>query len=109
MNVYEFIKELRKQRLYTVKQSMYVENIFIYVEDSEVYKIILQVDPAMIKKAKKIRLNNEYVIHNLKQKVQLEDKFKKGRYIIIYDTRKDNADVYGGEITEKEQYERLKS
>ena len=109
MNVYEFIKELRKQRLYTVKQSMYVENIFIYVEDSEVYKIILHVDPAMLKKAKKIGLNNEYVIHNIKQKLQLEEKYNKGRFIILYDTRNNNADIYEGETTEQEQYERLKS
>ena len=108
MNVYDLIKDIRNKGIYTVKQSMVVENIFIYVDNSEVYKVILHVDPAMLKKAKKIGLNNEYVIHNIKQNVQLEDKFKKGRFIILYDTRKDNADVYEGEVTEKEQYERLK-
>ena len=109
MNVFDLVKEIRNKGLYTVKQSMYVENIFIYIDNSEVYKVILHVDPAMLKKAKKIGLNNEYVIHNIKQKLQLEDKYKKGRFIILYDTRTNNADVYQGEITEKEQYERLKS
>ena len=111
MDVYEFIKELRRRELYTVKQSMVVEGIYIYVMDSKVYKIVIHSDPAMLKKAQKLGLNGEYVIHtfpNEEIKLKLEEKYAKGRNLIMYDTRKNVADCYEGEDSEEKQKERLK-
>ena len=111
MDVYEFIKEIRRRGIYTVKRSMVVEGIYIYVNDGVVYKIVLHCDPAMLKKAHKLGMNGEYVIHNFdneKIKLKLEDKFANGRNIIMYDTRKNIADCYQGEDSEEKQKERLK-
>ena len=108
MDVYEFITELKKRGIFTVKQTMVIEGVNIYVNDGVVYKVIIHVDPAVLKKAKKLGLNGEYVIHNMTEKLKLEDKFSKGRVIIMYDTRKNKADVYEGENSEQEQVRRLK-
>ena len=109
MNIYEFVKDLRNKKVFTVKQSMVIESINIYVKDEIVYKIAIHVDPAVLKKAQKLGLKSEYIIREINERLKLEDKYKKGTFIIIYDCSKDEANVYGGEVSESEQYDRLKS
>ncbi len=110
MNVYDYIKELKRKGLFKVKYSIVVENIILYVNNSCVYRVIFQVNPDMLKKAKKLGLNSSYVKCDIQsEKIKLEDKYKNGRIIIMYDITKDKADVYEGEISEEEQKNRLKS
>ena len=108
MDVYEFISELRRRGVFTIKQTMVIETVNIYVNNGVVYKVIVHVDPSVLKKAKKLGLNNEYIIHNMNEKLKLEDKYCKGKVIIIYNTRNNTADVYEGENTEQEQVSNLK-
>ena len=63
----------------------------------------------MLKKAKKLGLNSAYVIYDIAdEKIKLEDEYKKGRFIIMYDVTKDKAEAYEGEISEEEQRNKLK-
>ena len=108
MDVFEFVKDLKKRKVFTVKQSMVIESINIYVTDEEIYKIALHIDPAALKKAKKLGLNQEYILIPLSQKLNLEEKYKKGKHIMIYDLPTNNVSVYEGETTEEQQIDRLK-
>ena len=108
MDVYEFITELKKRGVFTVKQTMVIEGVNIYVKDCWVYRVVIHVDPSVLKKAKKLGLDREYIIHNMNERLKLEDKYSKGKVIIIYNTRKNTADVYEGENTEQEQVSKLK-
>ena len=108
MDVYEYITELRRRGVFSIKQTMVIEGVNIYVNNGVVYKVIIHVDPRVLKKAKKLGLNNEYIIYEMNDRLKLEDKYSKGRVIIIYDTRKNTADVYEGENSEQEQVSKLK-
>ena len=106
MDVYGFIKEIKRIGLFKVKQSIVVEGINIYVNDGEVYKIMLHVNPAMMKKAKKLGLNSEYVIYDMKDKgykLLMDEKCKKGKFIVMYDVGKNESYTYDGENSELEQ------
>ena len=111
MNVYEFIEEIKKMVLYKVKMSMYVETINIYVCNEKVYKLMLHVNPDVLKRAKKVGLNQEYVIYDLSDKgmkIKMDDKFKQGYYIIIWDLSKNVTQVYEGENSEMNQFNYIK-
>jgi len=62
MEVYDFIEKLHHDKVFTSKQLGHVENIFIYVKDLNVYKVIISVYPAELKKAKKVGLSQQYTI-----------------------------------------------
>ena len=106
MDVNGFISELKRIGLFKVKQSIVVEGINIYVNDCEVYKIMLHVNPAMMKKAKKLGLESEYIIHDMTgkgYKLLLDEKCKKGKFIVMYDVGKNESYTYEGENSELEQ------
>ena len=56
----EFITHLKLSKAYTSKQSVVIDFISIYVNDSKVYKIIIAVNPLMMKKAKKLGIDVQY-------------------------------------------------
>ena len=108
MDVYNYIRELKKRGVIKVKQGIVIENVMIYVSDETVYKIAIHINPDMIKKAKRLGLNNEWTIVRMNDKIQMEDKYKNGKFLIIYDLSKDSADVYDGEVSEMDQVKKLK-
>ena len=111
MNVHEFIKHLRLNKTFSSKQSVVIDNIFIYFEDLKVYKVVIQVNPAMMKKAKKLNITNEYITvffdgptaTKLKFDEDTKHELDKGKFIAIYDLHKITCNVYPGEETEQEQ------
>jgi len=62
MEVYDLIEQLRKDKVFTNKQLQHIENVFIYFNDLNVYKVILAVYPLELKKAKKAGLKQQYTI-----------------------------------------------
>ena len=109
MDVYDFIRNIKSQGLMKVKHCIVLESVYIYVKDGNVYKFILHVNPDMLKKAKKLGLDGEYIsYHPGNIKLKLEEKYRKGSFIIIYDLSKNEANVYDGEVSEQEQIEKLK-
>lgn len=112
MTLHEFLDQLKMMGIYRVKMSGYVDTINIYVKDQMAYKVMLHLNPDTLKKAKKkVGLDQEYVIHSLKHnqyKICMEDKFKQGNYIIIWDLHKGTFNVYEGESSEIDQLNNIK-
>ena len=61
ISVHEFVKDLKTAKLFTAKQCLVIENLYIYFKDMKVYKVIIAVNPSMLKKAKKLGLNSQYI------------------------------------------------
>ena len=115
MNVHEFIKHLKLSKVFSAKQSIVIDNVFIYFEDLKVYKVVLQVNPSMMKKAKKLNINSEYITMfmdgpkqtKLKFDEDIKHELDKGKYIAIYDIHRITCSVYPGEENEEAQMKRL--
>ena len=111
MNVHEFIKHLKTSKIYSSKQSLVIDNIFIYFEDLNVYKVVIQINPSMMKKAKRLNITNEYITvyfdgptpMKLKFDEDTKHELDKGKFIAIYDIHRINCNIYPGEEAEDVQ------
>ena len=45
VNIHEFVKDLRSAKVFTTKQCLVIENLYIYFRDLKVYKVIIAVNP----------------------------------------------------------------
>ena len=115
MNVHEFIKHLKSSKVFSSKQSVVIDNVFIYFEDLNVYKVVLQINPSMMKKAKRLNINNEYQTIYFdgptSMKLRFDEDTKreldKGKFIAIYDIHRTSCSVYPGEESEDVQMKRI--
>ena len=115
MTVHEFIKYLKMSKVFSSKQSVVIDNVFIYFEDLKVYKVVLQINPTMKKKAKRLNINSDYITTyfdgptdtKLKFDEDTKHELDKGRFIAIYDIHKTSCSVYPGEETEDSQLKRI--
>lgn len=115
MNVHDFIKHLKTSKVFTAKQSVVIDNVFIYFEDLKVYKVVLQINPSMMKKAKRLNINNEYITVFIdgptSTKLRFDEDTKheldKGKFIAIYDIHRITCNVYPGEETEQAQMKHI--
>ena len=105
ISIHEFVKDLKSSKAFTAKQCLVIENLYIYFRDSKVYKVVIAVNPLMLKKAKKLGLNGPYIttyfddipisIPNLS--------LSNGSYIALYNLNDGTCSVFNGEETEEEQ------
>ena len=107
MHIHDFVKQLKLMKVFTTKQSVVIDNIFIYIEDLKVYKVVLQVNPSMMKKARRLGVNSEYkttYFDNCNMKLRFDEDTKhildKGKYIAIYNIGTTNCSIYPGEDNE---------
>ena len=103
ITINEFITHLKTTKAFTSKQSVVIDFISIYVNESKVYKVVIAVNPLMMKKAKRLGIDVQYktiffddVAIDLNA---LKKKCSKGKYIIMYYPNAKNNDfgVYEGE------------
>ena len=104
----EFITYLKLSKAYTTKQLIVIDYIAIYIADACVYKVIIAVNPTMIKKAKKLGLNQFKTIYFDKPAMLniTDGRIAHGKYIIMYYPNAQaqcNYQIYSGEVTESEQ------
>ena len=110
----EFIINLKQSKVFTIKQASVIDFISIYVNDSKVYKVIVAVNPQLMKKAKRLGFKGQYKTIFFDDVVidmsELKDKRNKGRCIIMYYPNDKNNDisVYEGEVDEQSQMSKLK-
>ena len=104
MLIHDFIKQLKLLKVFTTKQSVVIDNIFIYIENLKVYKVVLQVNPSMMKKARRLGIKTEYqttYFDNCNIKLRFDEDTKhilnKGKYIAIYNVGTTNCSIYPGE------------
>ena len=110
VTIHDFVKDLKNAKLFTSKQCVVIENLFIYFRDLKVYKVIVSVNPSMLKKAKKLGINSQFVttyfddvkitVPNLRVPV--------GAYIAIYNVNDGTCSVFSGEDNEEQQIKNLK-
>ena len=114
ITISEFITHLKLTKAFTSKQSVVIDFISIYVNDSKVYKTIIVVNPLMMKKAKKLGFDSQFktiffddVSIDLNE---MKKKCSKGKFIIMYYTNGKNNElnIYDGEVDESTQMNKLK-
>ena len=99
MDIYDYIKELKLKKVFTIKQLPYIEYINFYIEDLVIYKFIIVTNTTTIKKAKKLGLKSLYDIHrdiNIKIKPPLKNT-SKGRFILMYNPNINDITIVDGE------------
>ena len=110
VSLHELVKDLKITKQVPEKQCKYIDNLFIYFSDLKVYKVVVQVNPLMLKKARKVGLNSEYNIiflDDIPITVDKELNVNKGNYIALYNPNNADCSIYCGEETEEEQAQRF--
>ena len=122
MNIHDFVKQLRLSKVYTTNQTVVIDNLYIYINNMKVYKLIVAVNPNMSKKAKRLGLLSDYITTYFDDvPITIEGEYSsprltasiepininKGKYIVIYNPNSGKATVYTGEETEQEQLSNL--
>ena len=126
VSVWSYIKELNDKKIFTNKQRKFLSHISIYTHDLNVYKVIVNADMKK-KNGKRVGVDYSMLIYEkgkdtlLKYKdglIKEEKIFKvrgetltfpllkkevegseKGSKIFIYDVKKDDMNVYDGELS----------
>lgn len=101
MQLNEFIKTL-----FTSKQSLVVETVWLYINNRSVYNVVINIDPAMSKKAKRLGFESTVIVKRLTQ-LLTDQEINNGRCIIIYDNRTHSGQIFEGEQSESEQQENI--
>ena len=109
ISIHEFVKDLKTAKLFTAKQCLVIENLYIYFRDMKVYKVIIAVNPSMLKKAKKLGLNSQYITTFFDDvPINIPDlKISSGSYIALYNVNDQTYSVFSGEESEEEQMAKL--
>lgn len=112
MDIHDFIKQLRLSKVYTTKQTIVIDNLYIYFSNMKVYKVVVAVNPNMSKKAKRLGINSDYITTYFDDvPITIEDDMdktiKEGKYIAIYNPNNGMTTVYTGEESEQEQLSKL--
>lgn len=110
VNLHQFVNDLKLSKAFTQKQCLVIDNLYIYFNNLKVYKVIIAVNPDMMKKAKKLGFTSCYktiFIDDVPIKVD-EQKVDKGKYIAIYNPNNTNCTICHGEVDEEEQIRNLK-
>ena len=100
-DIYDFIKELKLNKVITIKQIPFIENVFFYIDDLVIYKYVIAVRPSMFKRAQRFGLNKLYDIHdnvNVKIKEPLANT-SQGRYILLWNPGSNDIVIAEGEDT----------
>ena len=126
VSVWSYIKELKDKKIFTNKQRKFLSHISIYTHDLNVYKVIVNADikkkngkrvgvdysmliyekgkdtlmkykDGLIKEEKIFKVRGETLTFPLLKK-ELEGS-EKGNKIFIYDVKKDEMNVYDGELS----------
>lgn len=108
MDIHEFVQSLRAAKVYTQKQCVVIENLYIYFKDSKVYKVIVSINPDQSKKAKKLGITRQYTTTFLDDIPIKTENFKEGSFIAIYNVNNGDCSIFEGEVTEDEQMKRIK-
>ena len=126
VSIWSYIKELNDKKIFTNKQRKFLSHISIYTHDLNVYKVIVNADmkkkngkrvgvdysmliyekgkdtllkykDEMIKEEKIFKVRGETLTFPLLKK-EVEGS-EKGSKIFIYDVKKDEVNVYDGELS----------
>lgn len=98
-NIHSFVKDLKLKKYFTQKQTPFIDKIYIYFNDLNVYKVIIVAQQESMKICKKLGLLNIYNV--------FEKDF--GKLKIEYDPKNLDANLYTGEESESQQIYDMKT
>lgn len=110
VDIHTFVRDLKLAKCFTQKQTIVIENLFIYFNDLKVYKVVVYTNPDMRKKAKKLGFGNVYktiIMDDIPIYVK-EYKCDKGKFIAVYNPNSGECTICTGEESEEEQIQKLK-
>ena len=112
ISVHDFVRDLKLNKTFTSKQSVVIDNIYIYFNNLKVYKVVIVVNPSMIKKAKRLGIESPYLtifLDDIPIKCdEIHKDVSKGKYIAIYNLSKSEYSVFPGETSEEEQIQKIR-
>jgi len=111
VDTYDFINKLRNDKLFTIKQLSYIEQIVLYISNLNVYKIIIYVYPTELKKARKIGLKDPIIVHegNFGTIKEPLPNTKSGKFMLIYKPYNQDITVWEGENVRLQSVQKYKS
>ena len=110
-DIHTFVRNLKLTKCFTQKQSIVIENLFIYFNDLKVYKVIVYTNPGMSKKAKKLGFSSgvkTIIMDDIPIYVKDLNKCSKGKFIAVYNPNTRDCTICTGEESEEEQIQKLK-
>lgn len=114
VNIHEFVKELKLAKVYTQKQTRFIENLYIYFEDMKVYKVIIAVNPGNFKRAKKLGMQPYLTTYFDDVLLKFDNNningydMTTGKYIAVYNPNNGDCLISTGEESVREQVVKLK-
>lgn len=106
VDLHEFVKNLKLNKTITQRQCVVIDNLFIYFSDLKVYKIVVQINPSVIKKSRKLGFTNPYTtifVDDIPIKIDKHLNCDVGKFIAIYNPNTADCSIYHGEESESEQ------
>jgi len=104
MEIYDFIEKLRRDKYFTIKQLAHIETINIYIDNLNVYKVMLMVYPDELKKARKLGLKDQFIIFEKyfgkikPPKIEnCKTDISKGKYLLMYKPYNRDITAWEGE------------
>ena len=111
-SIHNFVNDLKTAKVFTLKQLLVIEYLYIYIRDAKVYKVTIAVNPNMLKKAKKLGLSSQYIttfLDNIPIKFDKEqEQFNVGCYIALYNPNNLTCSICLGEESEEQQIKNLR-
>jgi hypothetical protein len=98
----EYLQLLREKRIFTSKQTAYLEYVNLYTDNARCYKIILSCNPDQLKRAAKAGLKARFtVIHENIPQILISNPptfdISKGQFFLQYSLRTKEIKIYQGE------------
>ena len=107
----ELVRDLRAAKVFTSKQTVVIENIYIYTHKGRVYKVVVAVIPTMLKKAKRLGLQAQYtttILEDIPLELPSSVKTNEQNLFILYDLNTHQYSIYPGEESEEEQIKKFR-
>jgi hypothetical protein len=98
----EYVQLLRERRIFTVKQSAFIDYVNLYIKDAKCYKIVLTCNQDLLNKAKKAGITYRHTIieknipDNLLISPEQHD-ISKGQFMLQYVMRNRDINICPGE------------
>ena len=102
----ELVSDLRAAKVFTSKQTVVIENLFIYTRAGKAYKVVVSVIPTMLKKAKRLGIHSQYtttILEDIPLELHPSIKTNEQNLLILYNLSTNQYSVYSGEESEEEQ------
>lgn len=107
----ELVSDLRAAKVFISKQTVVIENLFIYARAGRAYKVVVSIIPTMLKKAKRLGIHSQYtttILEDIPLELDPSIKTNEQNLLILYNLSTNQYSVYSGEESEEEQLMKIR-